>query len=917
MDLLYSDLTINEVCKKLGTDPKNGLSFKEVKKRYKKYGENKIVEEKRRQVFLMFFSQLKDWFAIILILAALISFFAGARLDAIVISFIVFLNAAIGFFQEYKAERAIRALKKILPSYTKVIRDGKERKILINKLVPGDLIILEEGDSVPADARVIEEYELSTNNATLTGESVLRQKSAKPFLGHRGNITEISNLIFMGTDICSGRGKAIVLKTGRETEFGKIANLTQSITVEYSPLQLELARLAKTVMKIVIIIGILGVLIGKLNDKPLIEMFLFALGIMVACVPEGLPATVSVALAAGVQRMAKRNALLKRLSAVETLGCTTVICTDKTGTLTKGEITVKELWIPGNKKIKVSGSGYEPKGDFFVDGKKFPKNKINKIGGMGLFFRIIALCNNAKILKPFARQKKWSVIGDPTEGALLTLLEKAGLNQEKILEENPKIYELSFSSLRKRMTSVHRDINGDVKAYIKGAPENILDCCKFILINGMKEKITEEHKKEIFNKNDRFSEKTYRVLALAYRDLPEEKMHYTVKNTEEDLTFIGLCALIDPPREEVSEAIEATKKAGIKTIMITGDYGLTAKAIAKEINLVSENVEIIEGSTIDKLSNKQLKEELDKKEIIFVRVSPEHKMRIVKTLKEKGEIVAVTGDGANDAPALKAADIGIAMGISGTDVSKESADMILLDDSFATITAAIEEGRRVFDNIKKFNLYVFSSNIGELFSVMAGALLSIPIPITAIQILSVDLGTDVLPSLALGVEPAEKGIMKRPPRSRKESLLNKEVFLHLLEIGLIMAGGAVIGFIATLLRGGWQFGERISNSSPLYFKATTVTYATLVVVQFVNSFCCRSERRSLFTLEFFSNKYILGAIFVSFSLLFALTYLPITNRLWHTAPIDGVSWVFIMGSALFLFIFEEIRKYFLRKKTEN
>lgn len=907
----YFKLTPEEVFEELGTNFKEGLSLEEVKLRRKKYGKNIILEEKKHTIFLKFFAQFKDLFAIILITAAFFSFLAGARLDALVIFGIVLLNATISFFQEYRAERAIRALKKILPDYTKVIRDGQEKKVLVSKLVPGDLIILEEGDSVPADARIIEEYEFATNNSTLTGESRPRKKIAKAFLGHRGPITDIPNLIFMGTDVAYGSCKAIVISTGKNTEFGKIAHLTQSITTEYSPLQLELARLAKVVTKIVIVVGVLGILIGWWVGKPLVEMFLFALGVMVACVPEGLPATVSVALAAGVQRMTQRKALLKKLSAVETLGCTNVICTDKTGTITKGEITAKELWLP-NQNIKVSGSGYEPKGDFFVGEKKI---SIKEIKDLDLFLNIIALCNNAKLVTPSKHHKKWSVIGDPTEGALLTLIQKANLTQEKALEKNKRIYELSFSSLRKRMTSVHKDEKGDVKAYIKGAPESILEHCEYILINGKTEKITQQHKKEILEKNDSFAKQTYRVLALAYRDLPDEKTHYTVKNTEEKLIFVGLCALIDPPREEVPEAVRITQKAGIKIIMITGDYGLTAKAIAKQVGIASDNTEVIEGYGIDELSDDKLKEKLEQKEIIFARVSPEHKMRIVTLLKEKGEVVAVTGDGVNDAPALKAADIGVAMGISGTDVSKESAEMILLDDSFATITAAIEEGRRVFDNIKKFNLYVFSSNVGELFSVVAGVILSIPLPIIAIQILSVDLGTDVLPSLALGVEPAEEGIMTRPPRSRKESLLNKKVLIHLLQIGLIMGGGAVIAFIITLLRGGWHFGEQLSNLAPLYFKATTVTYATLVIVQFANSLCARSEKKSLFKLGIFSNKYLLGAIFLSLVLLFTLSYLPITNRLWHTAPIDGVSWIIIISFALILFIFEETRKLLLRRKN--
>jgi magnesium-transporting ATPase (P-type) len=902
----YLNLGANEVLKNLNTDGQKGLSLKDVKRRQQKYGKNIVIKEKKVSVFFKFLSQFKDLFAVILIIAALLSFFAGAKIDALVIFGIVFLNSAIGFFQEYKAERAMHALKKILPSFSHVIRGGKEKRILSSELVPGDIIILEEGDSVPADARVIEEYELETNDATLTGESTSKQKTSKSF-NKKFSVIDAPNLVLTGTNITFGRGKAVVLTTGHQTEFGKIANLTQSITTEYSPLQIELTKLAKVVTKIVIVIGVIGILIGWWSGQPLVELFLFTLGVMVACVPEGLPATVSVALAAGVQRMAKRKALLKRLSAVETLGCTTVICTDKTGTLTKGEITVKEVWFPGKEIIQVSGSGYEPDGDFLLAGKIIDVARENE-----LFFHSIALCNNAKLVEPSSSKKKWGVIGDPTEASLLTLLSKAGYNQQHLLNTNKRIYELSFGSVRKRMTSVHKDENGNIQAYVKGAPESTLDCCDYILINGKTEILTEERKKEILRKNDAFANKAYRVLAVAYRDLPDDKSIYTVENTEKNLIFLGLCALIDPPREEVAEAVKITKKAGIKIFMITGDYGLTARAIAKQIGIATDKTRIVEGLEIDNLNDDELKRILEQ-EIIFARVSPEHKMKIVKLLKDNGEVVAVTGDGVNDAPALKAADIGVAMGINGTDVSRESADMILLDDSFATITAAIEEGRRIFDNIKKFNLYVFSSNVGELFSIIYGVILSIPLPIIAIQILSIDLGTDVLPSLALGLEKSEEGIMEKPPRSRNKGLLSRKVLLHLLKIGVIMSSGAIIGFIIILLNGGWRFGQVLSTASPLYFKATTITYATLVIVQFVNAICARSERVSVFKLGIFSNKFLLGGIFISFLLLLSTIYIPLFNKVWHTSPIDGFGWIIIGTVCAVLFFTEEIRKFRLRK----
>jgi calcium-translocating P-type ATPase len=909
----YFDLTVQEACQKLNTDNKNGLSKKEIQKRQVKYGTNTIVEKKSHTIILNFFVQFKDLFAIILLTASLFSFLVGAKLNAIIILGIVLLNATIGFFQEYRSERAIRALKKLLPSYVRVIRDGQETQILTSELVPGDLIVLEEGDSVPADARVIEEFELSTNNATLTGESKPKRKTIKPIFRHHAQITDIPNLVFMGTDITYGEGKAIVFSTGMNTEFGKITGLTQQIGIEYSPLQIELFKLAKLVTKIAIVVGFLGITVGWLSGEPLVEMFLFSLGIMVAVVPEGLPATVSVALAAGVQRMARRKALLKKLSAVETLGCTSVICTDKTGTLTKGEITVKELWIPG-KNVEVTGTGYEPKGDFLINNKKISNKDLKEFD---LLFTVSALCNNAKLIEPTKGKKRWSTIGDPTEDALITLVDKAGWDQEKVMKTKQRIFELSFSSVRKRMTSIHKDEKGNIQSYIKGAPESILKCCTHILINGKREKITETHRKEILAKNDNMAQQAYRVLAFAWRDLPDTKMNYTIENIEHDLTFVGLCGMIDPPREEVPEAVKVTYKAGVKIIMITGDYGLTAKAIAQQIGIAFKNTEVIEGEAIDKISDQDLKNKLDQKHIIFARVSPEHKMRIVTLLKEKGEVVAVTGDGVNDAPALKCADIGVAMGITGTDVSKESAEMILLDDSFASITAAIEEGRRIFDNIKKFNLLLFSTNTGELFSVVFGVILTIPLPITAIQILSIDLGAEVLPSLALGVEPAEEGIMDRPPRNRRERFLNKKVLWHIGKIGFIMGTGAVLAFIVTLLRGGWHFGEGIDIMAPLYFKATTVTFGALVFGQLINSFCARSEHESLFKLGLFSNKYSLGAIFVSMLLLLIIAYTPVVNRLWQTAPIDGTGWTLIIATGFVLFISEEIRKLILRRRISS
>lgn len=907
--LEISSLSEEKVFSRLGTKKDWGLSEKEASLRLQKFGPNKILEEKKYKIILRFFAQFKELFAVILLVASLISFLAGARTDALVILGIVILNATIGFFQEYKADRATRALKKLLPSYAKVIREGQEKKILAWSLVPGDLIVLEAGDDIPADCRLIEEFELQTDNSTLTGETHPKNKTARPIFRKHAQIYDIPNLTFMGTNVASGIGKAVVINTGPKTEFGKIAHLTQQIELELSPLQIELARLAKVVSQIVIGVGVFGIFLGWSAGMNSMAIFLFALGVMVACVPEGLPATVSVALAVGTQRMAKRKALLKRLSAVETLGCTTVICTDKTGTLTKGEITVKEVWIP-DKNFSVKGVGYELQGQFLEDGRPVSFRTLKVLEPI---FQTSSFCNNAKLI---IKKGKNSIdsLGDPTEVALLVLAKKGEFPYEKLLEKNKKVFELSFSEGRKRMTTIHRGKNGKDITYVKGAPESILECStKIREASGRIRKITKEDKKRILEKNEEFASKAYRVLALAQREI-ESQSHFTIENTECDLTFTGLVAMMDLPREEVPKAVAETKKAGIKIIMITGDYGTTAKAIAKEVGIASDKTEVVNGAEINNLSDGKLTWKLKQKEIIFARVSPEHKMRIVNILKNQGEVVAVTGDGVNDAPALKAADIGVAMGITGTDVSKESADMILLDDSFATITAAIEEGRKIYDNIKKFNLYVFSSNVGELFSVIFGVIFRLPLPIIALQILSIDLGTDVLPSLALATEPPEEGVMERPPRLQKERLLNKNVLFHLSKIGLIMAGTAVLAFSYTLIRNGWHYGEMIGSLSPLYFKATTVTYATLVITQFANSFCCRGEKESLFRLGIFSNKYLLLAIALSSLMLLTIIYLPSAHKIWHSGPLSVFEWIMILGAALLLFTSEEGRKFILRKK---
>ncbi|MFH1736790.1 MAG: cation-transporting P-type ATPase, partial [Actinomycetota bacterium] len=724
------------------------------------------------------------------------------------------------------------ALKKLLPRRAKVMRDGEITEVDAADLVPGDMLTLQEGDNISADARLIEEFDLRTNNATLTGESEPVKKTSAPVADEKLTQTEIPNLVFAGTSVSYGSGRAVVFATGMKTEFGKIAQMTQAVKEEPSPLQKEMGKVTKLVGILAVCLGVLFFVLGYfIAGMTAASGFLFAVGIIVANVPEGLLPTVTLGLAMGVQRMAKRGALIKKLSSVETLGCTTVICTDKTGTLTQNEMTVREIWV-NDQHIHVSGIGYEPAGEYALKDKVLTKDELEAIASL---MRSASFCNNARLVPPSEETGSWTILGDPTEGALLVAAQKAGFDYHQELASAKRIYELPFDSVRKRMMTIHLHKTGKV-GYVKGAPKEILDLCTRVVKPDGVEPLDDKTRQTIINQNDSFAKDGLRVLAMAYREIPKDMKEYTPETAEKELVFIGLMAMMDPPREEVADAVAQCATAGIKIIMVTGDYGLTAESIAQRVGIITGGpARIITGAELDILSIEELEEELKQDNVLFARVSPEHKMKIAKALKDMNQVVAMTGDGVNDAPALKMADIGVAMGISGTDVAKEAAEMVLTDDNFASIVHAIEEGRAVYDNIRRFVTYIFTSNIPEIIPFILFVMLRIPLPLTIMQILAIDLGTDMLPALALGTEAPEPGVMKRPPRDPKERLLNWPLLRRAyLFLGPIQATACMLAYFFIYWTNGWRPGMELAASGIVYIKATTANHAAVVTTQIGN-----------------------------------------------------------------------------------
>jgi len=901
-------LHVKELFDLLATSPQ-GLTSEEAAERLAKYGPNTLVEKKRTSIAYKFLADLKDLFGVLLLFASLLAALVGMWELSLIILLVVLVNTVFGLFQEWRAEKAMETLKSWMPEYAKVVRDGELKKILVKELVPGDLIVLDEGDRVPADARLIEAFDLWTNNVPLTGESEPQPRSAKPIKVVDATFLDVPNLVFMSTSVAKGQGKAVVIKTGMDTKFGQIASLTQEIAEESSPLQKEIAYTAKYDFILAITVGVIFFLVSDIwLHASVYSSILFMIGVMVACVPEGLQVTVSSALAINVLKMVKENVLVKRLSSVQTLGSVTVICTDKTGTITTGEMTVKKMWI-SDKVIEVSGAGYTPTGSFHCDGKTLEKEESQTVEKL---LETSALCNSAKVEPPSDRNRSWSIVGDPTDGALLVATLKYGLNVQSMLAQKPIIHIKPFDSKRKRMTTFHKCQNKTC-AYSKGAPRGILSACSRIAVESGIVGLTSEHMNSVEAKIHEFANEGLRVIAIAYKELPENES-FKSKDVEKDMILVGLAAMKDPPRPEVKEAVRLAKHAGIRTVIITGDYGPTAQAIAEEVGIVvPEKSHIIRGVDLERIEDSQIVDEVKKENVIFARVSPEQKLRIVTVLKRHGEIVAVTGDGANDAPSLKEADIGIAMGASGTDVAREAADMVLLDDSFASIVKAVESGRTIYENLRRFIVYVFSHNWAELFPYVLYAVLALPLPLLAVQVLAIDLGIDVIPSLALSREPTETGIMEEPPRSVKERLFNKKVFLRSFYIGLIIAAGAMVGCLSVWSAGGWHLGMSLRADDVVYVKGTTMTFAGIVVAQVGNVLACRTSRASILKTSLKSNKWIWLGIASQLTILSAIIYIPPLQALFGTTAIGLTEWAFLALLACVVVLAEEIRKWFARR----
>ncbi len=859
----------------------DGLTPEEAARRLHEYGENRIAQVRRKSILLEFAKEFTHFFALILWLAAALAFFAehqapgqGMATLGWAILGVILINGLFSFWQEYRAEQAISALQKLLPQQVKVMRGGALKLIEAAELVPGDIVLLQEGDNVPADCRVLEAFALRVNNSTITGESLPKGRDAHPSTAE--DILSAHNMLLAGTTVVAGEGRAVVSATGMHTRFGEIAHLTEASGETLSPLQLEIIRLSRLVALLATLLGVGFFAIGQFMGLPFWESLLFGIGIIVANVPEGLLPTVTLSLAMATQRMAKRNALIRHLPSVEALGAATVICTDKTGTLTQNRMQAEQVWL-GGELLAVSS---------------LPANagllKLHQP-----FFEDAALCHNLK-------QSSGTWLGDPMEVALLELA-RAGLGT---LPLYAKTDEIPFDTDRKRLSTVHETPAGKI-LYCKGAPEMLLPRCTQISTDSGVIPLDDAWRAQVTAAQESMTSQGLRVLALSWRALPDGRPH----DPEQEMTLAGLVGLADPARPEVPEAIRKCHEAGIKVIMVTGDHPHTAVAIARQIGLVAtETPSVITGDALKKLSSTQLQIALDAPEIIFARVGADQKMRIVLALKRKQEVVAVTGDGVNDAPALKAADIGIAMGISGTDAAKASADMILLDDNFASIVAAVEEGRAVFDNIRKFLTYILSSNIPELVPYLAFALFRIPLPLTIIQILAVDLGTDMVPALGLGAEKPDPGIMQRPPRPHQQRLLDWGLLTRAyLFLGVMEAAAAMAVFFLVLHHNGWQ-GEALAHNHPLYLQATTATLATIVMMQIVNVFLCRSPTHSLFASNPFGNRLILAGIALEILIILAISYTPWGQQLFGTAPLEGWVWLSMLPFAAAMLLLEELRK---------
>jgi Ca2+-transporting ATPase len=938
-----------EVYEALDTSPE-GLSPGEVAARLKLYGKNVLAEEVKTPSWRKFLAHITHPLSGLLWVAGGVSFVVQEPVLGIVIWMLVFVNAGFSFWREHRTEQAMQALRRLLPAYSRLIRDGQETSLPADEIAPGDVLILAEGDNIPADARVVEEFGLRANNAVLTGDAMPTRKTADASLREGISDVERPNLVFAGTSVASGTGKAVVFSTGMLTQFGRIAHLTQAVQEEPSPFQVELERITRIIALVSLATGLTVFASGAfdvgLENR---EAFLLAMGIIVALIPEGLPAMLTLTLAIAGQRLAGRGVLIKKLSAIETLGTVSTICTDKSGTLTQNQMTVREIWLDGGH-LSVSGTGYEPKGKINPD-----RPDCLDEGDLDLLLSAAALCNNSRLSPPNPTHRRWSALGDQTEAALRVAALKGGIDENEISQALPRVHELPFDAHRKRMTTIHRfqrghglewfgemshansyptNNHGEV-AFVKGAPREMLEICTRILSGRQIRSMDETQCQAIGAAIDQYARRGLRVLALGFRPLPPRTGAFSPLWVERDLVFLGLMAMLDPPRPEVAEAVQTLRRAGIRMAMITGDYGLTAESLGRRIGLItSEKPLIVTGAELDELDQAALDALLDE-EVVFARMAPDHKLRLVSAFQAHGEVVAVTGDGVNDAPALRKADIGVVMGVTGTDVAKEAADIVLVNDNFATITNAIEEGRAIYDNLRKFMTYIFASNVPEVLPFILTALFNIPLALSVQQILAIDLGTDMLPGLALGSEKPEPDCMQRQPRRRNRPLLERGLLLRaFLWLGLIetalaytgfflvygLAGrGPLAGFLASSglnLRFGLQFVAGIPPAM-VDLLAVTAFHAGVVLSQVGNAFACRSEILRGRHLGWLSNRFLIAGVMVELSLIMFLIYVPSLASAFNHAPLPGILWLWLLVYPLGLYGAEWTRKLLINRKKRN
>jgi len=927
----FHSKSIDHLLKELETHVEKGLSQAEAESRLRKNGPNELMERPRPGFFQLLLNQFNNFLVIILIIAAVVSLLLGEFIDAIAIMVIVALNAVVGVVQESKAEQALAALKKMAAPNVQVIRGGHQTTIPSRELVVGDIVLVEAGNYVPADMRLVESFNLKVEEASLTGESVPVEKEAAVVLDKDIPIGDRKNSTFMSTLVTYGRGKGLVTATGMDTQIGLIAEMIQSYEEEDTPLQQKLEHLGKVLgtacLAICGIVFIYGLIrdthvMSILNEgflyylstekKDIINLFMTAVSLAIAAVPEGLPAIVTICLALGMQQMIRRHALIRKLPAVETLGCATVICSDKTGTLTQNEMTVVQGWA-GSQRFRVMGEGYSPRGEFSLNDQPFdplksPDTSLLLYGGL--------LCNDA-ILEEVGgekAEKTWRIVGDPTEGAMVVASAKGGLWRRDLEKTFPRVQEIPFDSERKRMTTIHAfKKNGHPLpgsdfvyppfiAFVKGAPDIILDLSVSFIENGKPMSLSEEKRRDIMAVNHDMGSQALRVLAVAYRSLEGVPDACTPSNVETGLTFIGLMGMIDPARPEVTEAIKVAQGAGLRSIMVTGDYKDTAEAIAKEIGLLTQGGRVVSGSELDKMSDEELAGASDGIDVCC-RVSPQHKTRIVDALKARGHVVAMTGDGVNDAPALKRANIGVAMGITGTDVSKETADMVLTDDNYASIVSAIEEGRIIYSNIRKFVYFLLACNIGEILIIFGAMIAALPIPLRPIQLLWLNLVTDGAPALALGMEKGDPDTMRKPPRPPKEPVINRDMAIGLAAVSIVDTIAILTAFYLALDR----FAGHVEA-------AQTVAFVTLCTSELLRAFTARSEYYSVFSIGVFSNRWMVWAVGISFILVLMTVYVPFLRPFFDTAPLSFADWLFMAPFFFASPITMELVKVYLRKR---